>query len=106
MDKFYNHADVPWVHLTWEKLYQNKNTPPHARNPIGSFWWKQIIKLHTEFISLASCKPKCGVSVLFWSDKWSDYCLKDKYPRLYSFAKKEKLFHLVLPDIRNQQLSP
>jgi len=27
MDKFYNHADTPWVKLTWDKLYVNHNTP-------------------------------------------------------------------------------
>jgi hypothetical protein len=30
MDKFYNHADLPWVHLTWEKMYRNHQTPPQA----------------------------------------------------------------------------
>lgn len=28
LDTFYNHADIPWVQLTWAKLYQNNNTPP------------------------------------------------------------------------------
>jgi hypothetical protein len=37
LDKFYNHADVPWVNLTWTKLYHNSNIPPHARSPYGSF---------------------------------------------------------------------
>jgi hypothetical protein len=37
LDRFYNHADIPWVKLTWSKLYANNNTPPHARSPIGSF---------------------------------------------------------------------
>jgi hypothetical protein len=27
LDKFYNHADIPWVKLTWMKLYSNDNTP-------------------------------------------------------------------------------
>jgi hypothetical protein len=24
LDKFYNHADVPWVSLTWSNLYSNE----------------------------------------------------------------------------------
>lgn len=42
LDKFYNHADAPWVNLTWAKLYHNSNIPPHARSLCGSFWWKEI----------------------------------------------------------------
>ena len=38
LDKFYNHADIPWVKLTWSKLYQNTNIPPHERSPTGSLW--------------------------------------------------------------------
>jgi len=33
LDKFYNHANIPWVKLTWNKLYVNVQTPPHARCP-------------------------------------------------------------------------
>jgi len=45
LDKFYNQADIPWVTLTWSKFYSNTQTPPHARSPVGSFWWKDIMKL-------------------------------------------------------------
>ena len=38
LDKFYNHADIPWFKLTWSKLYQNTNIPPHERSPTGSLW--------------------------------------------------------------------
>ena len=31
LDKFYNHADIPWANLTWTKLYRNNHIPPHAR---------------------------------------------------------------------------
>ena len=66
LDKFYNHADIPWVKLTWDKLYHNNNTPPHARCHVGSFWWKDVLKLHVDFRSLARCNPKLGNSVKFW----------------------------------------
>jgi hypothetical protein len=31
LDKFYNHADVPRVSLTWSNLYTNEQTPPQSR---------------------------------------------------------------------------
>jgi hypothetical protein len=37
LDKFYNKAKVPWVQLTWSKLYTNKQKAPQDRSPIGSF---------------------------------------------------------------------
>lgn len=36
LDKFYNHVDIPWVKLTWNKLYANNHIPPHAKTPSGS----------------------------------------------------------------------
>jgi hypothetical protein len=45
LDKFYNHANIPWVSLTWSKFYSNTTTPPQARSPVGSFWWKEVLKL-------------------------------------------------------------
>lgn len=37
MDKFYNHANIPWVQLTWDKLYKNQHTPlmPFQLAPSG-----------------------------------------------------------------------
>jgi hypothetical protein len=37
LHKFYNHADIPWVHLTWE-LYYSSALPPTRPIEI-SFWW-------------------------------------------------------------------
>jgi len=90
LDKFFNHAGIPWVNLTWEKLYHNNATPPHARSPVGSFWWKDVLKNHVDFRAMAHCNPSLGNSVLFWTNKWNDDCLKDLFPHLYSFAKKKK----------------
>jgi hypothetical protein len=90
LDKFYNNADIPWVKLTWSKLYSNTNIPPHARCPVGSFWWKDILKLFLVFSSIATCNPNHGNSVLFWSDNSSHPCLSDKFPHLFSFASEQK----------------
>jgi len=92
LDKFYNKAEIPWVHLTWSKLYANTQTSPQARSPVGSFWWKEIINLFENYQSLSVCRPGKGDSILFWSGKWTnqELPLKDLFPQLYSFARKQK----------------
>jgi hypothetical protein len=37
LGKFFNRADIPWVHLVWEKHYSNGRLPNHTKK--GSFWW-------------------------------------------------------------------
>lgn len=41
LDKIYNSKDLPWVTLTWTKMYSNVQTPPQGRSPVGSHWWKE-----------------------------------------------------------------
>lgn len=48
LHKFYNHRDLPWVHLTWQELYR-RQIPPHLCKPKGSFWWKDIIRMADNF---------------------------------------------------------
>jgi len=55
LDKFYNHANIPWMNLTWCKLYKNSQNPRHVRSHIGSFWWKDVIKLAEKFRSFTTC---------------------------------------------------
>jgi hypothetical protein len=80
LDKFYNHADVPWVNLTWTKLYHNSNIPPHARSPCGSFWWKDIIKLFGKFKVFGTSHPNTGISASLRSDNWSGQLLELSFP--------------------------
>ena len=41
--KFYTKMDIAWVQLIWDAYYVDKI--PHAMAPIGSFWWRDILKL-------------------------------------------------------------
>lgn len=43
LHKFFNRANVPWVHLVWEKHYTNGRLPNHVKK--GLFWWRDILKL-------------------------------------------------------------
>jgi hypothetical protein len=93
LDKFYNHADLPWINLIWYAHYEDKI--PHAENLCGSFWWRDVLKLVDNFCGVSSVKPRRGNTFLFWSDSWeingSSRPLKDRYPRLFSFVLNENM---------------
>lgn len=50
LDKFYNRKDIPWVQLIWWKYYQDR--VPHASREVGSFWWKDTLRLSSLFVEL------------------------------------------------------
>jgi hypothetical protein len=87
LSKFYNKADIPWVRLVWNKYYTNR--VPHVAREMGSFWWKDVMRLSIIFIGIARCELGNGKSVCFWDDLWLDGVLAHKYPRLTSFAKTD-----------------
>jgi hypothetical protein len=86
LHKFFNRADIPWVHLVWEKHYANGKLP--GQNKKGSFWWRDILKLLDKFKGMASVAARDGSTCLLWNDCWSGQPLKLAYPELFSFAKK------------------
>lgn len=53
LDKFYNKVDTPWVHLVWNKYYLSKVS--HAAREMGSFWWKDILRLNSIYKSVTTC---------------------------------------------------
>ena len=42
LHKFFNKADIPLVHLVWEKHYSNGKLPSSIVK--GSFWWRDNLK--------------------------------------------------------------
>jgi len=89
LHKFYLNSDIPWCKLIWWKYYQIR--VPHATREVGSFWWKDILRLHTIFRGIARCIVGNGATVTFWDDLWANDILSAKYPRLYSFAKDQSI---------------
>jgi len=87
LSKFYNKANLPWVQLIWSKYYTHK--VPHAAREVGSFWWKDVLRLNIIFRGIAKCELGNGASVCFWDDLWTDSVLSQTYPRLASFARNE-----------------
>ena len=66
LDKFYNKVDVPWVQLVWFKYYSNKVL--HAACEVGSFWWKDVLRLSSLYHTVARCTVDDGSTVCFWDD--------------------------------------
>jgi hypothetical protein len=63
LSKFYNRADVPWVQLVWNKYYSAK--VPHAAREVGSFWWKDVLRLNIIFRGISRCHLGNGSSICF-----------------------------------------
>lgn len=92
MDKFYNHVDLPWVHLTWNNLYNNQQTPPQVKSLSGSFWWKEILKLFDKYKSISVCIPNKGNTLVFWLDSWTDSSMKLRFPQPFFFGQEAQVF--------------
>ena len=93
LHKFFNKADIPWVTLIWNSYYDDG--VPHATVPVGSFWWRDILKLSDAYTAISSVHINRGDSALFWSDAWviggSSRPLCWRLPRLFSFVINDKL---------------
>jgi hypothetical protein len=85
LHKFFNKSDIPWVHLVWEKYYNNCNLPNHTLK--GSFWWTDILSLLGKFKNLASVNINLGDTCFIWHDFWVNLVHSQAYGQLFSFAK-------------------
>ena len=86
--KFFNKRDVPWVELIWDSYYHS--SPPQVTQLCGSFWGRDILKLYDKFCLFVTPQVHAGDTVVFWLDRWQIdnrvIALKDRFPRLHSFA--------------------
>lgn len=74
LDTFFNHRDIPWVYLIWEKHYSNGKLPSKTKK--GSFWWRDILKLLDCFKSFTMVQVQNGNSCFLWLDTWIHQPLK------------------------------
>jgi hypothetical protein len=51
LEKFYRKENIQWVNLIWNRYYPD--AIPHLAREKGSFWWKDILRLHTQFRGVA-----------------------------------------------------
>ncbi|KAL6643274.1 hypothetical protein ACP70R_021455 [Stipagrostis hirtigluma subsp. patula] len=89
LHKFYNKHDIPWVKLIWQTYYTNK--VPHGAREVGSFWWKDVLRLNVLYRGIAKCTVGRGDSALFWEDIWSDNNQATQFPNLYRYAKRPRI---------------
>lgn len=66
LHKFYSKQNIRWVNLIWTTYYVDK--VPHAAREIGSFWWKDVLRLNNLYRGVAQCSIGDGSTVLFWDD--------------------------------------
>lgn len=83
LHKIFNSEDLPWIKLIWETYFEGKSLP---NKYVGSCWWKSISKLIPGFKAVTKCTIGKANTIILWQDRWSDDLLKDKFPKLYSFA--------------------
>ena len=62
LHKFFNKRDVPWVNMTWDIHYTDQ--VPHAADPVGSFWWRDILKLTPIYRGISKVQLVDGSTVL------------------------------------------
>ena len=63
--------------------------PPHV-TPVGSFWWKFILKLIPDFKAISSCSMGQGNYVLLLFDNWDGNRFIDRFPELHSFVVNDQ----------------
>lgn len=76
--KFFTRADIPWVRLVWENYYSNGKLP--GQQKMGSFWWRDIVKLLDKFKGIAKATAQNGTTILVWQDLWNDNIPKLLFP--------------------------
>jgi len=57
----------------------------------GSFWWRDVIKLLTQFKGFARITARDGSTCLFWEDNWYNNPLSAQFPQAYSFARNKSI---------------
>jgi len=85
LDKFYKKENVQWVKLIWQRYY--REAVPHLARQKGSFWWKDILRLHVKYRGIAFCTPKKGDTIGFWEDLVDERIYSNSFPNLFQFAK-------------------
>lgn len=89
LHKFYNRLDIPWVTLIWNTYYTA--SVPHAVDPCGSVWWRDIMQLSSSFRGISKVQIHCGTTALFWKDLWLKGIPSETHPRAFSYSKDEDL---------------
>jgi hypothetical protein len=80
---------LQWVNLIWQRYYSEE--VPHLAREKGSFWWKDILRLHIKYRGIAICIPRKGDTISFWDDLINNSIHSQALPSLFQFAKDPKI---------------
>jgi hypothetical protein len=89
LHKIYNRAGTPWINIIWANHYHN-NTIPSERL-VGSFWWRDILKIRSTYKELVRVEIGDGRTTLLWHDNWDGICKSEIFPELWSFASNKDI---------------
>jgi hypothetical protein len=88
LHKFYNRANIPWINIIWANHYSH-SLP--SDKPVGSFWWRDVLKTLESFKGIARVEIGDGKTTLLWHDNWDGICKSAQYPELWSFASRKDI---------------
>jgi hypothetical protein len=83
LHKFYNRVDIPWINIIRANHYSHLLP---SNKPVGSFWWRDVLKTLEFFKGIARVEIRDGKTTLLWHDNWDGICKSAQYPELWSFA--------------------
>lgn len=89
LDKFYRKKNIQWVNIIWQKYYLDD--VPHLAREKGSFWWKDILRMHVKYRGIATCTPNKGDIVSFWDALIEGAVHSQSLPNLFQYAKNPKI---------------
>jgi len=99
LDKFYRKENIQWIKLIWQKYYVD--IVPHLAREKGSFWWKDILRLHVKYRGITHCIPNKGHAISFLDDLIDGRIHSQSLPSLFQYAKNPKIS---LWKLRNEEL--
>jgi hypothetical protein len=81
-------TDGMWQTMLQNKYLRSKSLTQVEAKPYDSHFWRGLMHIKDEVLSLGSFDIKDGTMVRFWDDTWMrDKPLKNQYPNLYNIAR-------------------
>jgi hypothetical protein len=82
-------TDVIWQTMLRNKHLRSKSFTQVEAKPYDSHFWRGLMHIKDEVLSLGSFDIKDGANVRFWDDTWiRDKPLKIQYPNLYNIVRE------------------
>ncbi|WVZ62616.1 hypothetical protein U9M48_012344, partial [Paspalum notatum var. saurae] len=91
--------DRIWQSLLKNKYLSNKTLSHVSLKPSGSQFWKSLMGVKEQFLTLGKFKLGSGNQVRFWEDKWlGNHKLSLQYPNLFNIVRHK---HATVAEVLN-----